>query len=73
MKAVISITVDLFDGQTRAGLSLYDEEGELLASESSSGRNVAKRSAEQVLRQLLRQAEALAADADPCGVEPERF
>lgn len=64
MKAVITITVELPEEVTRAGFSLYDSNGDVLASETSSGFNVTKRTPAALLASLVEQARQIAADCD---------
>ena len=64
MKVVVSITVELPAEVQRAGFTLYDSDGSVLASENSTGFNVTKKSPAVLLSALLAQAEHIAADCD---------
>lgn len=56
MRIVLTLTTDGSGHMERAGFVLYDSSGLVLVSETSSGRNVAKRSPASVLDLLLDQA-----------------
>lgn len=65
MKVVLSITAHTDGSVERAGYQLYDVDGSLLASETSSGMNVVRRSPVEMLTKLLDEATGLAQDCDP--------
>lgn len=65
MKVILSITCTTEGLVQKAGYTLYDESGQVLASESSGGYNVMRRSPTEVMDQLLTEAKGLSVDCDP--------
>lgn len=65
MKVVLSITCTPAGLVQRAGYTLYDDDGAVLVSESSSGMNVVRRSPVEMLDRMLDEARGLAEDCDP--------
>jgi hypothetical protein len=64
MKVVFTITADTSGVCASAGFTVYDQDGRVLVSERSSGRNVAKRTCTDVLHLLQDQAEQVASDCE---------